>query len=331
VSVPATAQPLPGGRPLDPERPASDPARPAPEPSEGPAGERPDGAAPPGAGVSPDDGARPAAGTPRATRPPGLRAQLGATRTAALGLAQAHIDLVRAEVDEIKGEVARASGLAAAAIACLILLAFFVPIGGLLFAGEWIFGSIGWGLLLGTELLIAVAVTVILVALRVPGLGRDVIVALLLGFAVALVLGLNLPNELFRRIGEAAGLAVDPAVLPLVVGVAVVGVIGALTGLAIGIRRRGGAGGILGGLVAGMALGALAGAFLSITFGLRVGVALGVAAFLVAWPVLMGLRTQRQGIDPEELKARFYPQATIDTAKESIEWAKARASREPRS
>jgi hypothetical protein len=45
----------------------------------------------------------------------------------------------------------------------------------------------------------------------------------------------------------------------------------------------------------------------------------------------MGMRVQRQGIDLEELKARFWPQVTIDTTKESIEWAKARASREPKS
>ena len=55
-----------------------------------------------------------------------------------------------------------------------------------------------------------------------------------------------------------------------------------------------------------------------------------MAAFLAAWPVLMGLRVQRQGIDLEELKARFWPQVTIDTTKETIEWAKARASRDSR-
>ena len=45
----------------------------------------------------------------------------------------------------------------------------------------------------------------------------------------------------------------------------------------------------------------------------------------------MGLRVRRQGIDVEALKARFIPQTTIDTTKESIEWAKARVQREPKS
>ena len=91
-----------------------------------------------------------------------------------MGLLRAHVDLAKAEAEEIKDEVARAAALGAGGDrVCVILLAFLVPIGTILFYGDWIFGSIGWGLLHGTELLIALAVTAVLVALRVPGLGRD--------------------------------------------------------------------------------------------------------------------------------------------------------------
>jgi len=223
---------------------------------------------------------------------------LGVVRLALLGFVRAHIDLAKAEMEEVGREIGRASGLAAAAIALLILMSLLVAIGGMLFTGEWIFGSIGWGVLLGAELLIAVALSLVLVALYVPGLGRDAAFALLPGIAVILVLGLNLPNELFKRIGEASNPAVDPDVLPLVVGVALVGVFGALIGLFTGARA---------------------------------GVALGIATFLAAWAAFMGLRVQRQGIDVEALKTRFIPQTTIDTTKESIEWAKARVGREPKS
>jgi hypothetical protein len=216
------------------------------------------------------------------------------------------------------------------AIASLILLSLLLAIGGMLFLGEWIFGSIGWGVLLGSELLIAVAVTAVLVALRVPGLGVDIVLSLVIGVVVALVLGFNLPNALFAAIGDASGLAVDPAVRPLVIGVGVVAFVGALVGI-IGGARAGGGESVVIGFLAGLIAGAALGAFLSITFGLRVGAALGVAAFLLAWPVLEGLRTQRQGIDTEALKARFYPGTTIDTTKESMEWAKARVRRGPRS
>ena len=193
----------------------------------------------------------------------------------------------------------------------------------MLFLGEWILGSIGWGLLLGSELLIAGAVAAVLAGLRVAGLGRDLVGALVIGLVMAVVLGPSLPNLLFRVIGEASALAVDPAVRPLVVGLAACALIGGLVGLVVG-ARAGGARGAFGGLIAFAILGALAGAFLAIDFGWRVGVALGFAVALIAWPVLMGLRVKEAGIDAEVLKARFMPQRSIDAAKETMEWAKAK-------
>lgn len=243
----------------------------------------------------------------------------------------AHIELARAEFDLIKDEVARASGLVGGAIALAILLAVFVPIGGMLFAGEWIFGSIGWGLLHGTLGLVTVAIALILVALRVPGLGRDLLGAALLGLVVALVLGFELPNRLFAWIGEVGALGIDPGTRPLLVGVGLVGAVGLVVGLVAGIRVGGGPKPVVIGLVAGLFGGAAVGAFLSITFGLRVGFALGVTAFWVLFAVLMGLRVQRQGIDIDALKARFIPRVTIDTAKESLEWAKDRVPTGPQS
>ena len=319
--------PIPsGGRPLDPERPTDDPALPTLDAT--PGDEAPVDTASHTPSPPPRTGRTGSRAKP--PQPPGLKAQLGATRLAVVGFLRAHIELAKSELNEIKGEVARAAGLAALAIAVVILASLLVAIGGILVAGEWIFGSIGWGVLLGTELLLAVAVTAGLVALRVPGLGKDLLIALLPGIAVGLILGFNLPNALFAAIGDATNLGVDPAVRPLVVGLLLVGLVGALAGLVLG-ARAGGPGAGVGGLVAGFLLGALVGAFLAITFGPRVSAALGVATFLVAWPILMALRTQRQGIDLEALKARFYPALTIDTTKESIEWAKARVQREPRS
>ena len=293
-----------GGRPLDPVRPPSDPLRPdveSPEPA------------------------------PAASPPRGLRAQISATRDAVLGLVRAHVNLARAEVDDIKGEVTRASALGGLAIGSGILLAFFLPIGGFLFLGEWIFGSIGWGLLLGSELLIALAVTAVLVALRVPGLGRDAIIALVIAILAGIVAGLSLPNQLFARIGDALALNVDPAVRPLVVGVVLVGVIVAILGLVLGYRLGHSGKAAVGGLVGGLVGGAIIGALLSIDYGPRIGAAIAVATFLAAWVVLELLTFKEQGINAEELKRRFWPQQTIDTTKESIEWAKARLPLGPKS
>lgn len=291
-------------------------------PQDGPAtGAGDPGAAGPGAGPAPKAEHEP---------PPGLRAQIGATKIAVMGFVRAHIELAKAELDDIKDEVARAAALGGVALAVVILASLLLAIGGILFTGEWIFGSIGWGVLLGVELLLAIAVTAVLAALRVPGLGRDVLGAFLVGLAVALVLGFSLPNLLFKTIGDALNLGVDAAVRPLLVGVALLAVAGAFLGLGMALRADGGVRGFFGGLVVGGLVGALAGAFLAITFGLRVGAALGFAVFFALWIALEAIRTQRQGIDVEQLKARFYPATTIDTTKESIEWAKARFPGGPR-
>jgi hypothetical protein len=45
----------------------------------------------------------------------------------------------------------------------------------------------------------------------------------------------------------------------------------------------------------------------------------------------MGVTVAREGIDTDALKARFWPQTTIDTTKETIEWAKARSPLGPTS
>jgi simple sugar transport system permease protein len=81
----------------------------------------------------------------------------------------------------------------------------------------------------------------------------------------------------------------------------------------------------------GSAIGAAIGAFSAITFTWHVAVAIGIAVWFGVALALMGADVATRGIDTEALKARFYPQATIDTAKETIEWAKARIPRGPAS
>ena len=81
----------------------------------------------------------------------------------------------------------------------------------------------------------------------------------------------------------------------------------------------------------GLVLGALLGAFSSNTFGVGPGVATGIALGLASWLILMGIRFARTGVDTDALKDRFWPQATIDTTKETIEWVRERTPLGPRS
>ena len=283
-------------------------------------------------GARPLDEGQPTPEPARPATPPGIRRQLAATKAAILGLLRAHIDLAKAEIDEIKGEVARAAGLAAVALACLVLLGFLFPIGAILFMGEWLFGSIGWGLLHATLFLLAVALAAGLAAVRVPGIVVDAALAVVIGIILMIVFALGLPNALWRAIGDAANLG-DPSWRPLATGALVLailgGVAGGVAGLLSGIRAGGGA--IIAGLAGGLVLGALLGALTAISFGAQAGAAVGVTIGLIAWPSLMVARVARAGIDTEALKARFWPQATIDTTMETIEWAKARNPLGPRS
>ena len=292
--------PQAGARPLDDPTAASPPPNPAPQPN-------------------PDRGAdRKSA--------PGLRAQFASTREAAIALVRAHVDLAKAEIGEIAGEVKRVVALAALAVAVLLLAALLVVIGGTLFLAEWLLGSMGWGVLHGLLLAVGVAATAGLLAVGIPT--RRVVRPLLAGLAVAVVvgvaLGLELPNQLYRGIGDSVGLSAEPGIRPLVAGL----LVGALVGVAVGIASAttiGGSGGsrvaaVIGFIVAGAAVGS----FSAITFGQQAGAAVGITIGYLTWITLMGVDVARNGVDTEGLKERFYPTQTSETSKETLEWLQRR-------
>ncbi len=310
-------------------------------------------------------------------------AQLAATRAAAIRVVRAHIELAKAEANEIKDEVLRALALGGLAAACLVLVAFLVPIGLFLFFGEWLFGSLGWGVLHGTEFLVALAVFAVLAALRSSGLPKALAIALAVGIVVSIVFGTNILNTAYRQIAQLFPPQADPGDVSFAVGAAVGAVFLGILGLVIGAGARtansaisglvaGIAGGALLGLLAaglvrlalnpdsrpmivgmliwalaallvgifagsrygsraaaygaliGLIAGGLFGAFTAITFSWHVAIAIGLAVFLGLATALAAAFAANGGIDIEALKARYMPQATIDTTKETIEWAQAR-------
>jgi hypothetical protein len=109
----------------------------------------------------------------------------------------------------------------------------------------------------------------------------------------------------------------------VLVGVGVGGFVVALVVLAVaGLARPIGA--FLGGASLGIVFGVVLAAFTAIAFGRRVGAALGFTAGLIIWPAAMTLEVMQTGIDFDSLKQRLWPQQTIDTTKETIEWARER-------
>ncbi|HEY5628107.1 MAG TPA: hypothetical protein VIR16_01225 [Candidatus Limnocylindrales bacterium] len=200
----------------------------------------------------------------------------------------------------------------------------------MLFAGEWLFGSIGWGLLLGTELLLAIALTGVITALRLDGAAAAVGVAVIAGVVTFIVLGASWPYLLWQHLADTINLAVDPTLRIWLTAVIVVGALGAFVGLLVG-ALTGGIGGAIAGLIGGAVLGVLIGAFLAYDFGWRVGAALGIAVALAAYMGVRSARVASQGVDTETIKLRFWPQQTIDTTRETIEWAKTRNPLAPKS
>jgi hypothetical protein len=254
--------------------------------------------------------------------PPGLRAQFGATRDAAIRLAMAHVELAKAEAAAIGGQIARFAGLLAAALAFVFLIGMLVFIGTALFTGEWLLGSMGWGILHGALAFGAVAMTCVLAAIGVSGrrLGGAFLVGLLSGIVLSLIFAFAVPNAIYTAIGDAIDPAIEPGIRPLVVGVVIWAIIGLVAAVAL-TRQAGGAGGsLVAAVLGGLVLGGLVGAFTAITFEPQVGVGIGTALGYVAWIAAMGIDIARTGVDTEALKARFTPTRTIETSKETLEW-----------
>jgi hypothetical protein len=256
---------------------------------------------------------------------PGLREQLRRTRDAAAALVAAHIDLLKAEMGAIGAEIKVIGALVGAIFAMAFFMALLLSIGGTLFLGEWLFGSIGWGVLHGVLLAIALIVVFGLRIVDVPG---RVLVA---AFATAIVIGAGLTFVLGLEVGRNAAqtgadwaatnlaLKLDPGWAPVIVGAVGLGVVLAIVGVILGAR----AGGMssAGGAFAGAAGGLLLGAFLSgMTFGWRGAAALGVTVALIAWPALAGVRAFRAGIDAQKRFGRLVPRRSYESALETKAW-----------
>jgi hypothetical protein len=267
-----------------------------------------------------------------AGRAPGLREQVGATKGAAVGLVKAHVELARAEFADILDEIKHVAVLVGLAFAAVLAVSVLLPIGLSLFLGETLFGSMGWGVLHGTLLLLGLAMAAVLVALGVGGgrIGVDFLIAALSGLAVALALGLNLTNRLWTAVGDSYAANIGPDVRPLIVGALVSALVLGLLGLIAGARGGGFVGAFVG-AVGGAIFGALLGMLTAVALGPRVGAAIGVTVALIIWPVAMSIGVARQGVDTAALKARFWPDETIETTKETIEWVRERTPLGPRS
>ena len=256
----------------------------------------------------------------------GLRAQLLATRDAAIALGRAHLDLARAELSAIAGEVGRVAGLVAMAIAVLILAACS--------------GSSAWPSSSGSGCSARSAGACSTGSCcawpspsrpacwrsgsRVGGsAGRSSSASWWPSWSASRSAS-NGPTRLYATAGESARLNVDRGRPPARRRPAGGCPRRCPDRVRRGHPRRQSGGSRLGAIVGLAIVGALLGAFSAITFGAQVGAAVGITFGYLTWIVLMGVDVARNGVDVEGMKSRFYPTQTIDTGKETLEWLQKR-------
>ena len=271
------------------------------------------------------------AGRPDREQPLGLRAQLGATFAAGKRLFRAHVDLAKAEMAEIVDEVKRMVALIGAAIGVVILAGLLFGIGLFLFLGEWLFGSIGWGVLLGTLLLVDIAVVLVLLALDVSSrrLGTSLGLSVVVGAVVGVVFALDLTHRGWTTLGDAVAAAYDPSTRTVLLAIGASAAVGAMLGLLN--RMAGGVSDAIAGILVGAVLGAIIGGVTVISLPPTVGAAIGVLVALVLWPILAARDLMQTGVDGEAIMKKFTPDETIGLTKETIEWVRARMPLAPKS
>ena len=291
-----------------------------------PAPERPaGGSAPPtSAAAAP----RPRSAGAGAEARPGLKEQVGRTRAAIGRLVAAHVTLLRAEIGEIVGQLKLIALLGGLLAALGLFTANLLLIGLLLFLGEWIFGSLGWGLLHGVLLLAGVMTAIAMTLFSAPGrvVTGALLGAVVVGLAVGLLLAFNLPRrgaEALASAVRASGPTLDPAQAPVIVAIVAGALVLGILGLVIG-ARAGGAPIAVAALVGGLIIGALIGWPLgSVAFSLPGAIATALAAALAAWPILQLGMAASAGVDPGARFRRLWPRETYETALETRAWLEA--------
>jgi hypothetical protein len=254
--------------------------------------------------------------TPQPTR--GLGAQFGRTRAAFVALFQAHLDLLKAELGEIVGQIKGMAAAAGCALVIALMTFALIYVGGFLFLGEWLYGSIGWGLAHGV--LFGVALTVVLAMSIVGATGRTAMAALamsaLVTLGLTLLCGLNIASDAAASFARQLASPFDSPGLVALIGGAVVGAV--ICGLLL--IRVGGRSGFIGGLFLGLVLGMPVGWLIAgAPWTWPPAVGFSVSLGIILWPVL-DIVLAWPGLDIEARFKKLYPQQSIDAANETRAW-----------
>ena len=265
-------------------------------------------ATPPGAEAAPTS-------APTDQKPSTVMGYIGRTKDSFQRLLNAHIALLKAEINEILGQIAVIAGLGFAALVFAFVTFTMLYVGGFLFLGEWLFGSIGWGFAHGLLFGIVLIVNIVFVILGASGmrLVAAFIVALAVLFAVAVLCGSNAGYNAAN--GVSSGLAQPlgtPGVVALVAGI----VFGALL-FTLLLARVAGRNGAIGGFFLGAILGALLGWLIAgAPWTWQPAFGFGITIGLLAWIILI-IVFAVPGLDPAAKFSKLYPRQSVESFDET--------------
>lgn len=224
------------------------------------------------------------------------------------------MELLQAEVSVALDELKVIIGLAVLALVLAILMGLLAFIGSALFLGEWLFGSIFWGVADGVLLIIAfiVPIGINLAGGSVRAWTQAFIVALVLGILMAIVFWLNWAHNAAVSFASQLqpSLNINPNWLVwlasgVVVGI-VLGIVFAGIGLRLGLRRT------IALFFGGFVVGFLVGAFFGyVRFTHREAIALAFTLGLILWVVFSGWFAVRRGFDTEARYANLVPRESM--------------------
>ena len=228
------------------------------------------------------------------------------------------MDLLKAELAVTGRDLGIIVALVLGAISFVVVALLLIAIGTFLFLGEWLFGSMAWGILHGTLFLVLLCVPIGINLAGGPAAATVRGVAA--GLAVTLLLWLVFASNVLRDSAVNAGqslessIRLEPALLPtlvgLVAGAVVLGILLAIVGSRQGMGIRLG--------VLGLLLGAVVGAILgSVTFDTKGALAIALTVGYVVAIAASLLFAVRHGFDAERRYERLVPRESMAMAEET--------------
>jgi hypothetical protein len=246
-------------------------------------------------------------------------------------MVQAHLTLLRAELSIAGQELGIIVGLAVGALLLALLIGILLYVGTFLFLGDWLFGSMGWGIIHGT---LIGAVFLAYVGINLAGghlsrYGWGGVIGVIVGVVLAVLLLSNVGNESgewLRRFLEGEFVTEDLPFgaewLVTLGGAAVVGIIALVVGLIIGWRvdQRGRA--LVGVGIVSFVLGAFVGAiYASTRYDAPDGVfGLALMVGLLTWIIAGIILAVRAGFDPEARYADLVPRESFEAFNKTKEF-----------